>query len=506
MICAVSTDSRSIALAELLRSPGVRETLTPLGPQGAGRPIESVALISAPAQLDDARAGALVVAVGPEWADGRGYALDVALRVAAERAIAAIVLVTAEPQLAPTSVALAERAGIAVLGAPPSTDVARLLIAIEHELHGSAEAALRRALAAQREIDAARDPAALVEATGGALDTAIERLDRPESERDAAVLVDGEPHGYLCAREPLGVPEEAVRLTLPLAAAALGRMLTAARRAEEAPITSRAELLTELLASEEAHAAPLLRQARRAGVPVDGWHVAVRFETEDAAFGTDDELAALERRRRIARLAIETARAAQHPGGGTWFRARDGSALLLIHMGRRDDPGAPALAAEVAELAVARLVGELPDLALRCGVGGVNHGFSGLRTSAAEARAAVAAARAGGRTNAVVRFDAVGLRRMLIDWYASKTTREAIDSLLAPLDELGERRAETAVQTLQAYLDHQGSLARAAKELHLHRNAVAYRIKRIFEQLDVDPADPEQRLILQLACRARSFR
>jgi DNA-binding PucR family transcriptional regulator len=74
--------------------------------------------------------------------------------------------------------------------------------------------------------------------------------------------------------------------------------------------------------------------------------------------------------------------------------------------------------------------------------------------------------------------------------------------VLAPLEALGPRRAQTAVRTLQVYLDERGSLKRAGTSLHLHRNAVAYRIRRIAEVLDADLDDAEQRLALQLACRA----
>ena len=51
--------------------------------------------------------------------------------------------------------------------------------------------------------------------------------------------------------------------------------------------------------------------------------------------------------------------------------------------------------------------------------------------------------------------------------------------------------------------DEQGSIVRTAKALHLHRNAAAYRLRRITDLLEVDLEDPDQRLALQLACRAR---
>ena len=52
-------------------------------------------------------------------------------------------------------------------------------------------------------------------------------------------------------------------------------------------------------------------------------------------------------------------------------------------------------------------------------------------------------------------------------------------------------------------LDQQGSIVRTASVLHLHRNAVTYRLRRITDLLGVDLDDPDQRLALQLACRAR---
>ena len=39
----------------------------------------------------------------------------------------------------------------------------------------------------------------------------------------------------------------------------------------------------------------------------------------------------------------------------------------------------------------------------------------------------------------------------------------------------------------------------------MHHNAVSYRINQIFELLDVDPQNPDDLLLLQLACRARDL-
>jgi DNA-binding PucR family transcriptional regulator len=102
-----------------------------------------------------------------------------------------------------------------------------------------------------------------------------------------------------------------------------------------------------------------------------------------------------------------------------------------------------------------------------------------------------------------VPIDAVALPRTLIEWLTSDAGRSATRRMLEPLDELGAERSLTAVRTLNAWLEEQGSLLRCAERLHLHRNAVGYRIRQIRERLAVDLDDPEQRLALQLACRAR---
>ena len=71
--------------------------------------------------------------------------------------------------------------------------------------------------------------------------------------------------------------------------------------------------------------------------------------------------------------------------------------------------------------------------------------------------------------------------------------------LLAPLSALSNPAA--SIETLNTWIEERGSLKASAARLHLHPNAVAYRISRIESALGADLSDPETRFALQFACR-----
>ena len=282
--------------------------------------------------------------------------------------------------------------------------------------------------------------------------------------------------------------------------AAAARSLDLARRARETPVRSRSELLAELLMSDSAISEDLLERARQLGIPVTGWHLAVRVEADDLDEAEHDEV----RRFELLESAGQAGLQAVAGGGETWYLSRVTRAVILIRVtGSNPGPQAGVRAARSAERALAAIAARLPVPRFRAGVGTAHEGPVGLRVSAAEARGALAAARAARRPAGVAAHDAVGIRRMLMEWYASNTVRASVRDQLAPLEKLGPARADTAIRTLAAYLDEQGSVVRTAERLHLHRNAVTNRLRSITELLDVDLDDPDQRLALQLACRAR---
>src|SRR5262249_46623784 len=155
----------------------------------------------------------------------------------------------------------------------------------------------------------------------------------------------------------------------------------AARRAEELPIRSRAELLSEVLDSTSSVRLELLRRARSMGLPLDGWHVAVRIEHANSEELWDDEVSAYEGRERLIRLLLD----AVQGGGGLWHAAWASDAVILVRMYRRD-PGPPAVpeAVKAADRALHAASQQLPRALLYCGAGTAHAGPTGLINSAAE--------------------------------------------------------------------------------------------------------------------------
>jgi sugar diacid utilization regulator len=282
--------------------------------------------------------------------------------------------------------------------------------------------------------------------------------------------------GYFIAPDAGGDIGTAATMILHVAAGAVARNLDAARRTRDMPARSRSEIIAELLTAEPAASGELAARARQLGVQIDGWHVVIRIEADNLDEAEHDEVRRFEMIESAGQAALQAASATT----GTWYLCRHARAIMLVRTAASDPgPQAGVRAARAAEGALKAIRARLPALRFRAGVGTAREGASGLRASAAEARSALVAARAARKSASVAAYDAVGIRRMLTEWYAS------------------------AIQTLATYLDEQGSVGRTAERLHLHRNAVTNRLRNITELLDADLDDPDQRLALQLACRAR---
>jgi PucR-like helix-turn-helix protein/diguanylate cyclase with GGDEF domain len=494
-----------VSMRDLLAGPDLN-TLTVLT-AAQERSVNSVHVIDKLTNLRSVPRDSFVVVLPTASAQARGHLFDIAMRDATASGVGAVVLNGIEAAtVESTAVRIASRNGVSLLLAPLDLEPTRLVVAVAEALAGDAIAALARIDAARRLITAAemrnhdRRPAILL-AAADALGSPVGARQPSHGEPAAPVLVDGTVDTFVTASVPhdaRGSWIVAARVVTTLTADAYARVMADERRTELAPLADRGRLLGELLLAPDSERVQLVSHARTVGLPVDGWHQVLRFELSSSLDSSNTVSAD-----QVDAISVAMLHAVRSEVDAKWHSTRIGGEPLLVHSADTDPGPAAARTAHVAAAtAVAAARKRFPGIVVRCGIGAVYRQAEGLRTSATDAKAALAVTRQARPPRDVVAIDALGLNRMLVEWYASDNTRSSVDDLLAPLVDLGAAAAEEAIRTLQAYLDHQNSPARAAEVLRVHRQTVHYRLNKITRQLGVDLHDPEQRLALQLACRA----
>ncbi|HET6508425.1 MAG TPA: helix-turn-helix domain-containing protein [Baekduia sp.] len=88
---------------------------------------------------------------------------------------------------------------------------------------------------------------------------------------------------------------------------------------------------------------------------------------------------------------------------------------------------------------------------------------------------------------------------------ADVARRLVADVLDGPLSVAPEAARERLVETLSAWLEHQGEIRPAAEQLHVHTQTVRYRVAQLRELLGDRMSRGEGRLELELALRARAL-
>lgn len=459
-------------------------------------PIERVQIVDL-ATVDTLSSGTLAV-VAPTG-DPAPYLLDIAIRQAIARGLPGLIVV-ADLEVAETAVALARRGGVPLLTAPRAR-AADLAVAIDRLLAGGAsELMTRSAYAIERATEAAGEADGTVDdilrAAGQALGVTLRVVDDPTAAwtQNDVVCVGEVPIGRLVS----DAADPAVSIALPVVAALASRLAQRSMRDRFAPTQSRADLIVELVLAEASRVEGFVGRAARLGLPLQlshavAWLKPTALSGQDASpprgVGPALELFALQLMEGRPEL---------------WHIAFLQDDLLIVcteEIGAGDHQRRLREVAAQLQARARELAGG--EWAYTLGLGTPQQGATGLRQSAAEARVAAETAIASNRHGDVALTDGTGLRRVLLDLYASPISRTLLDDVLAPLDALEPDRATTAVQTLLAYLAHNNSLASAGRELRLHPNAVGYRLKRIRETLQVDLDDPDSRFSVELACRVR---
>lgn len=293
--------------------------------------------------------------------------------------------------------------------------------------------------------------------------------------------------------------EESRRRALEHGSTVLAVELSKERAAAEVERRLRGDLVEEVLAGglDAEEAERLARQAERLGhrLPHRAWVVVL--EPDDAA--AEAEMASRGRQDRLDTALAELVRR-RVPGALTVVRSA--SAVLLV-----PSEAAPELAAveRLGELLLAASAAVLRPATASVGVGNLAVSVSELARSHVEARQALRLSRRAGGRSRVTSYRSLGAFRLLLEVQSPEALRGFVGEVLGPLLKYAESRETPLLQTLEALAAARWVRRAAARNLGIHINSMSYRIERIEGLTGLSLDDPETRVAIAIALRARAM-
>jgi purine catabolism regulator len=247
-------------------------------------------------------------------------------------------------------------------------------------------------------------------------------------------------------------------------------------------------VLSAIIDSADRAETSLKRQLASLGWQVEGWCTGITLQVS----GESDPL-------KILMLTEDLSRRLASVGlNGPLVERPDGWTFWIIKTREPQSNEQVSLSTSLLS-AISELNTNAAKIQIHGGIGRSYYGISGLQSSLSEAKEAALIAQAAGGRYGVQHIDALGVRRILLGWYASESFSQFAEALLAPV--LSNDPGGELLATLEAYLDSESSSTLTANTLMVHRNTVINRIERLKSYLTVNLDDPEERLAVQLACR-----
>ena len=302
----------------------------------------------------------------------------------------------------------------------------------------------------------------------------------------------------------VGVDEEAVdaegRLrALEHGSTVLALELSKERAAAEVERRLRGDLVEEVLAGglEHDEAERIARQAERLGhrLPQRAWVVVLEADDDK----TEAALAARGQQDRLDTALIGLIRS-RMPGALTLVRSA--SAVFLI-----PDELAADLAA-VEKLAAQVLAAAAPVMkpgSGSVGIGNLANGVAELARSHVEARQSLRLTRRAGGRGRVASYRSLGAFRLLLEVQSPDALSRFVTELLGPLLQYAQSRDTPLLETLEALSAARWIRRAAARNLGIHINSMTYRVERIEALTGLQLNDPETRVAISIALRARAM-
>jgi sugar diacid utilization regulator/putative methionine-R-sulfoxide reductase with GAF domain len=275
--------------------------------------------------------------------------------------------------------------------------------------------------------------------------------------------------------------------------------LSKERAAAEVERRLRGDLVEEVLAGglEADEAERIARQAERLGhrLPQKAWVVVLEADDDK----TEAALAARGQQDRLDGALTGLVRS-RLPGALTLVRSA--SAVFLVP----DELAGDLVAVE--KLGAQVLAAAAPVMkpgSASVGIGNLANGVSELARSHIEARQALRLTRRAGGRGRIASYRSLGAFRLLLEVQSPEALRRFVDELLGPLLQYAKSRDTPLLETLEALSAARWVRRAASRHLGIHINSMTYRIERIQSLTGLQLDDPETRVAISIALRARTM-
>ncbi len=302
----------------------------------------------------------------------------------------------------------------------------------------------------------------------------------------------------------VGVPDrpadrEGRRRALEHGSTVLALELSKERAAAEVERRLRGDLVEELLSGglDEEESQRLAQQAERLGhrLPHPAWVLVL--EPDEADTGTD-----LGSRARQDRLDAALSDLLRRRIPGAFMLVRSASVVVLAPEDAVSDlASAERLAGQIQAAAAA----VLRPATASVGIGNVATSVAELARSHQEARQAIRLARRAGGRAQLTSYRSLGAFRLLLEVQNREALTRFVSEVLGPLLKYSESRETPLLETLDALVAARWVRRQAARAVGVHINSMNYRIARIEELSGLSLDDPETRVAVAIALRARAM-
>jgi len=271
------------------------------------------------------------------------------------------------------------------------------------------------------------------------------------------------------------------------------------RAAAEVERRLRGDLVEEVLAGglDAEEAERLARQAERLGhrLPHRAWVIAL--EPDDARAEAE-----MSTRGRQDRLDVALTDLMRRRVSGGLTVVRSASAVVLVPVETAPDL---ATVERLAEQVLSVAAPVLRPATVSVGVGNLATSVAELARAHVEARQALRLSRRAGARARVTSYRSLGAFRLLLEVQSPEALRGFVTELLGPLLKYAESRETPLLETLDALASSRWIRRAAARSLGIHINSMTYRIERIQSLTGLSLDDPETRVAIAIALRARAM-